>query len=369
MKCCLFAILIFSTLWIIISWGSVSHLTVLTDCYEVKHAAGTTCVPQTIQRLVTLDTVAFENAVALGLKPIGAVFGEQSLPSLQHQAQSITAIGQTGSPNMERILMLKPDLILGLSFHQEIYSQLAQIAPTVLLELEHSGEWKSLFRQFGEVLRRSTIADQVLQGYRLRLQAFKQQFTAQTTPQVISVVRIYPDNLSLYLRDSFVGVILHDAGLDRPATQNFTAAEGQQQFGNPIQASVSLEYVEQVDADVVFVWTSENTVEANEIAQKRLKEILASRLWHPLKAIQNQQVYAVPSYWIGSGPLAANAVIDDLLKYLPPPKTPNNLPRSQKPPDDFPTVQTAFSRLSQAPMATSSGASDRIAQPYRPANH
>jgi len=36
-------------------------------------------------------------------------------------------------------------------------------------------------------------------------------------------VRIYPDSINLYLRDSFVGTILADAGLPRPESQNLSA--------------------------------------------------------------------------------------------------------------------------------------------------
>ncbi|PSB23096.1 iron-siderophore ABC transporter substrate-binding protein, partial [filamentous cyanobacterium CCP2] len=39
-------------------------------------------------------------------------------------------------------------------------------------------------------------------------------------------------------------------------------------------------------------------------------------LWSTLSAVQQGRVYEVPGYWIGDGPIAANAVIDDLFKYL-----------------------------------------------------
>jgi iron complex transport system substrate-binding protein len=39
-------------------------------------------------------------------------------------------------------------------------------------------------------------------------------------------------------------------------------------------------------------------------------------LWQQLNAVKQGKVYQVPDYWIGYGPLAANAVIDDLYKYI-----------------------------------------------------
>jgi len=48
----------------------------------------------------------------------------------------------------------------------------------------------------------------------------------------------------------------------------------------------------------------------------KLEQLKASPLWRNLKAVKENKVYVVPSYWIGSGMLAANAIIDDLFKYL-----------------------------------------------------
>ena len=39
-------------------------------------------------------------------------------------------------------------------------------------------------------------------------------------------------------------------------------------------------------------------------------------LWFKLKAVQQGKVYQVGSYWVGTSPLAANRVIDDLFKFL-----------------------------------------------------
>jgi iron complex transport system substrate-binding protein len=314
-----FVILMLFTLWQTVGCHAPARPVVQTACYEVKHAVGSTCVPRTIQRLVTLDAASFENAIALGFKPIGTVLAEQSTPYLENQQLAATNIGQMGTPSLERILTLHPDLIVGLNYHEEIYAQLSQIAPTLLLEFGHSGEWKSFFQNFSDALNRSAIAQQIMQTYNDRLQTFKGRLKS-ARPE-ISVVRIYPDSLSLYLRDSFAGVILNDAGLDRPQAQNLSASEAQALFGNEIQAIVSVELIEQADGDILFLWTSENTAAADETAQKKLLELRSSHLWKGLKAVQNNRVYQVPSYWIGSGPLAANALIDDLFKYLSQDKT------------------------------------------------
>ena len=79
---------------------------------------------------------------------------------------------------------------------------------------------------------------------------------------------------------------------------------------------ISRELIPQADADVIFVWTGENTAEGKIEAEKQLTQLQSDPLWQQLNAVQQEQVYQVPSYWIGSSAIAANLVIDDLFQHL-----------------------------------------------------
>lgn len=135
-------------------------------------------------------------------------------------------------------------------------------------------------------------------------------------PPTISVIRIYPDGISLYLRDSFPGTILADVGLPRPPSQNLSATEAEKMAKNPIQKLISQELIPQADGDIIFIWTGENTVAGKQEAQQQLTQLQGDPLWQQLDAVKNGRVYQVPSYWIGSSAIAANLVIDDLFQYL-----------------------------------------------------
>lgn len=286
-----------------------------SDCTVVEHVAGTACIPNEIQRLVTLDGVTFEYAIATGLSPIATATGGL-MDHMAEQMAQVQNVGQSGEPNLEQVLTLKPDLILGLDYHQGAYAQASQIAPTMLFGFEHSGQWKEVFQTVAADLGQSAAAEQTMAAYTARTAKFKTQMGERLNDLQVSVVRIYPDTINLYLRDSFVGTVLQDAGLSRPPAQNISAEEANARFGNPIQTSISRELLEQADGDVIFLWTGENTTEAAESAQKNLQILQDDPLWQQLEAVQQGRVYQVPSYWIGSGPIAANAVLDDLFKYL-----------------------------------------------------
>lgn len=291
----------------------VSDYTTNAACRQVEHIAGITCVPDKFERLVTLDDP--ENAIALGIKPLGAVISDIS-SHWQDKLTGIKNIGKIGEPSLESILSLKPDLIVGSEYHKKIYPITSKIAPTVLLKFRHSGTWKEVFTNVSVALGKKEVGQQVMADYYRRLAEFKQKMGNKLSKLKVSVVRVYPDKINLYLLDSFCGIVLQDAGLSRPESQNFTASEAKKSFGNPIQVSIGNELLEKADGDVIFVWTYENNAKGNRTANYQLEQLQASPLWRNLKAVKENKVYVVPSYWIGSGMLAANAIVDDLFKYL-----------------------------------------------------
>jgi iron complex transport system substrate-binding protein len=283
------------------------------DCRQMEHAAGITCIPEKFERLVTLDDG--ENAIALGIKPLGALISDFS-SSWQDQLTGVKNIGTIGEPSLESILALKPDLIVGSEYNKDIYPITSKIAPTVLLKFGHSGLWKEVFTNTSVALGKKEVGQQVMANYYRRLAEFKQKMGKKLSKIKVSVVRVYPNNINLYLLDSFCGTVLQDAGLSRPESQNFTASAAKKLFNNPIQMSIGNELIEKADGDVIFIWTGENDAKGTQTAQYKLEQLKLSPLWKNLKAVKENKVYFVPSYWIGSGMLAANAIIDDLFKYL-----------------------------------------------------
>lgn len=288
-----------------------------SDCRPVQHMAGESCIPSQPQRVVTLDSVSLEYALALGIQPIGSVLDQLDrhlIEQVNRQGTRVENIGTAGSANLEKILQLKPDLILGLDSHQPMYSEISKIAPVVLFEFQYSGQWKELFKTFANSLDQEEVAQQVLDRYYQRLEQFKQ--VLKVPLPTVSVIRIDPARINIYFQDSFCGVVLQDAGLPRPPAQSLSKVEAQQKFNNPIQAAISQERLDLVNGDVIFQWIGENTLEAMQGAQVQIDQLKTDPLWQKLPAVQQNRVYSVPSYWLGSGPLSANLVVDDLFKYL-----------------------------------------------------
>lgn len=128
---------------------------------KVKHAMGETEVPAAPKRVVILTNEGTEALLALGIKPVGAVKSFTGNPWYDHikaDMDGVTVVGDEHQPNMEAIISLKPDLIIGNKMRQEkVYAQLSAIAPTVFSETLR-GEWKNNFSLYAEAVNKKRTA-------------------------------------------------------------------------------------------------------------------------------------------------------------------------------------------------------------------
>jgi iron complex transport system substrate-binding protein len=288
--------------------SDIPHASLQTsDCRVVKHVMGETCVPLHPQRVITIDPFSLENVLAFGIQPVGIAASSDWLSDrdyLRDRLSTVESIGDFDQPNLEKILALKPDLILGLTETDQVYSQLRQIAPTVLFDFETSGQWKDILMHTADALGKTDIANQIMTTYSDRLDQFQARMGDRLPELEVSVIRIYPNTISIYASNTFVGSIIEAAGLARPPLQSPTG-----------QLDISKESLQIADGDVIFLWSHESG-QARQKVQTEIAKLKADPLWQKLNAVQQGQVYEVPSYWIGSSILSAHAVVDDLFKYL-----------------------------------------------------
>ncbi|NRQ36342.1 iron-siderophore ABC transporter substrate-binding protein [Nonomuraea sp. NN258] len=274
----------------------------------IKHAMGETKVPMTPQRVVVLDTDKLDTLVTLGLSPIGAAqAGEsQAWPKYLGSALSNTkAVGTLQQPNIEAIMALKPDLILGSKFRQAaFYDKLSKIAPTVFTE-KVGITWKENFLLDADALGKKDQATKLLSDYETRAEGVGSKFAKLK----VSIVRFMPTEIRMYGPESFSGIVVGgDAGIPRPEVQQL-ASQPDKRFGK-----LSQENIGQADGDAVFYSAY------GEAAAKSQAEVTAGPLWKNLNAVKSGNVHNVDDeiWMLGIGVTAAGKILDDLEKYLAP---------------------------------------------------
>lgn len=270
------------------------------EARTVRHAMGTTEVTGRPERVVVLDTGELDSAVALGVKPVGAVeaiTGEGFPEYLADEVEGAENVGTIEQPSVEAIAALEPDLILSSKLrHEAIYDQLSRIAPTVFSE-EVGVTWKENFELHAEALGRSEEADRLEQEYEQKIEAFKEAMGDQLAETEVSVLRSVGDEVRIYLNENFTGTILQDAGLPRPEPQDV----------DEFSATATRERIPDLAGDVMFLAKYGDD-------HRLLQQLTESPLWDRLGVVQRERVYEVPDdlWFLGIGNLAARLVVDDL---------------------------------------------------------
>lgn len=281
--------------------GSSSGEEAAAETREVKHAKGVAEVPVAPKRVVVLDTGELDDALALGVKPVGAVrvdVATDFLSYLGDQTEGIEEVGTISEPNLEKIAALDPDLILSSTVrHEAIYEQLNAIAPTVLAP-DLGDTWKDNFLLYADALNKTDEAKKMLADYESDAAALGKTVG---TGKTLSIVRFLPGQIRLYSDKSFSGVILDDMGLTVP----------EQAVGEDTYLEISPEQVTTAQADHLYVSTYGPEGDTDKA------KVLGGPLWQRIPAVESGQVHDINDDLLsGIGIQAAQQILAQFEKEL-----------------------------------------------------
>ncbi|MDT0441925.1 ABC transporter substrate-binding protein [Streptomyces johnsoniae] len=277
----------------------------------VETAMGPVEVPEDPERVVVLDTGELDTAITLGVTPVGAVQTDTGTMFLDYLPQEgladIENVGTIAAPDLEAIHELDPDLILGSKVRDEQrYDELSQIAPTVFSE-NVGAPWQDNFLMHAEALGRSAEAEEVVAAYEAHVAEVTEAVggaEAAAGTEVSMVRFIEGGNTRLYGQDNFIGTILADVGLGRPAITE----EAEDGFA----VEVSPEQVDRADGDFIF-YTSYGAPDASGE-----EDAVGGPLWEELTAVQEGRAFRVDDqlWFLGIGYTAAEQILDELQQHL-----------------------------------------------------
>jgi iron complex transport system substrate-binding protein len=273
----------------------------------VEHAMGTTEIPARPKRVVALDASFVDATLILDTPVVGytdyrSINGK--LPDYLGEDRTTygseaQAVGTLAEPNLEKIAELNPDLIITAKVrHEKLYDQLSKIAPTVMSETT-GPTWKDNIRLEAKALGAEDLAEKEISSYEKAAKTVGTAINATAGDPTISVVRFVDGPTRLYQNASFSGIVLKDAGLKRPASQDV----------NDFALEISPERIKDADADAIFV-----TVYADEkgVSARTAAQFKTNPLWTPLAP----KVHEVPDLtWMTAvGLQGAWVILDDLAK-------------------------------------------------------
>ncbi|MFI6766099.1 ABC transporter substrate-binding protein [Streptomyces sp. NPDC050355] len=273
--------------------------------HTVKTAMGNVEVNDAPKRVVVLDTDSLDSAITLGVKPVGAVQPEAGAPLSSYlpkdKLTGIKKVGLIAEPNLEAIAGLKPDLILSSKERDEkSYKELSTIAPTVFTKTTGPA-WRENFTLHADALGKKDQVKKVVADYDKHIAKVTAALGGPEKAKKTKVgfVRFVEGaDTRLYKNDTFVGSILKDLKVGRPANVDNTG----------FSLDISPEKVDDANADVIFHSTYGDPKKAKETA------ITGGNLWKKLDAVKNKKVFGVDDdvWMLGIGYTGANKVLDDM---------------------------------------------------------
>ncbi len=275
--------------------------------HTVQTAMGDVTVKDHPQRVVVLDTAELDSAITLGVRPVGATHADVATGFLDYlpkdKVSGIKDVGRIAAPNLEAIAGLKPDLILTNKDRDATrYKELSKIAPTVMTGAT-GYPWKANFATHAAALGKSDQARKVVADYLAHAKRVTAALggEARAAATEVNVVRFVEGaNIRVYGRQNYIGTLLADVGLGRPAIVD-KAKDG-------FSYDVSPEQIDKADADAVFTSTYGDPRKSKET------QATGSALWKNMKAVKNGRVFKVDDQlWIqGIGYTAADKILDEL---------------------------------------------------------
>ncbi|MEN4591122.1 iron-siderophore ABC transporter substrate-binding protein [Pantoea agglomerans] len=259
------------------------------------------------RRAISLFQAATDSMAALGIMPCGIVESWAEKPVYRYLRQQFSRVPQLGletQPALEKIVMLRPDIIFASRFrHQDVAPLMEKIAPVVLLD--DVFEFKKTLTVVAEKLAKVNEARDLLRRWDLRIAALKTLLSLRLGARArtrVSVIEVRPDHIRSYAPQSFPGSVISELGFDwneQVAQSNSTSLR----FS-------SMENLPLLDADIFFI-----LLRADSPAILRQYRIMTAHpLWQQLRAVRARQLWQVDSVpWsLSGGFIGANQILNDV---------------------------------------------------------
>jgi iron complex transport system substrate-binding protein len=267
-------------------------------------------IPEHPKRVVILNASNLELYYAAGgqaiAKPVSSAFDVE----LQKKIADIPEIGFIHSPNLEKIISLHPDLVIGTNvpFHNALKDALQKAGiPLYINSISSYEDVLKTITFYGELANAKDRAIEKRRQIETEYTAVINKAKGEKTPKSL-IIFGSPDSYSMATKKSFSGDLVNRLGGGNIADLN-------NNFGDSY-VPLSMEYITQKDPEVIFIITMGNSKKVMENFKNDMKE---NPIWNDVNAVKNGRIYQLPAdlFTVNPGTQVAKAM-SLLAEYLYP---------------------------------------------------
>lgn len=239
------------------------------------------------KRVVFLNASNLEIFASIGGQAVGKATSPSYPKDILEQIASIPEVGMIHAPNLEKIMGLKPDLLVGTNvpFHVMMRKPMEVAGVPLYLNMINSYEdVLNTITLFGKLADR----EQQAAAKRKQIEEDYAKMTAGVQPDSGPKTLIIfgsPDSFSMATAKSFAGDLLRRLG-----GNNVAAEAGKDKDSSYLP--LSMEYLTKQNPDVIMVITMGDGA---AVMQKLKQDMKANAVWNEIGAVQKGRVYQLPS--------------------------------------------------------------------------
>ncbi|WP_168121819.1 Fe(3+) dicitrate ABC transporter substrate-binding protein [Paenibacillus sp. HB172176] len=268
----------------------------------VEDALGTVTLPQTPEKIVTMDFSFTDMVATLGVQPVGiADDGDAGLfmDSVKSALGDYTSVGSRYEPNIELISTLKPDLIIAdVNKHKNALDQLKAIAPVLVLD-DYTADYDQMLVNFmlvAKALGKEEEGRKRLEQHEALIGDAKEKLQGAKLTVLPAVVN--PKGFYAHSNHSYSGSMVKLLGFTDPISDE--AAYPQ----------LTLEQLVEANPQALFLMPTEEVTIVNEWEK--------NPLWQELDAVKQGKVYTVErrNWSLSRGMLGSEKIAEDIVNEL-----------------------------------------------------
>lgn len=219
------------------------------------------------------------------------------------KGKNIIPISGYGEPNLEQLLKLKPDLIIGhLAGYASQRETLSSIAPIFLIEIETYEDALNNLEKFTNLLNKDEEFRVAKNQFITKLDNYKKQANNE---KIVLVTNGYKGNFFIATKESLLGSILAEL-----TNYPWSISDNNPSAINWV--NLSSEEILIVNPDIIFVLVKSPSPDLLDTLKK-------DSFWQELKAVKNNQVYPLEEEKVGgltTGTKSLSAFLDQVMPLI-----------------------------------------------------
>lgn len=251
---------------------------------EFDRTGASVTMPSHPKRVVILNTANIDMYLAVEGTIVGRMDAASLSGELKDKVKDIPSVGNTYNPDVEKIISLNPDLVIGMNIANHIKLREALTSANIPLYINDLDSFEDVNRSlqlFGELTNHEDISKKEIENIDQTFTMYKEKIKDKPHPKALLLLGT-PGNLNVSTDRSFSGKLLDSLGANNI---------GKNIGGEAPYVPLSLEFVQEQNPErIIFVVMYPDP----SIKESFVKEMQSNPAWQHVQAVETGQIHYVP---------------------------------------------------------------------------